>query len=476
MESSPTVADPLKDKVLVEKYRLDTLLGSGAMGTIYKAEQLALHKDIVIKLLHRHLLSDTELVARFHREARAASRLNQRNIVQIIDFGETEDGSLFIAMEYIPGRDLATVLETEYPLDTRRVIHIFKQVCLALDEAHANGVLHRDLKPENIMIVDRRNEKDVVKVVDFGIAKLEDNNPNSTRQFQTRAGIVCGTPEYMSPEQARGRPLDARSDVYALGIGLYHIITDHLPFDAESPIEIVTMHLTEKPKPPSLLVPDMPMALERLIMTMMEKDVDARPTSAMDVHAELDRIDRELATARQETFRQKRTDDATMIDVNPVRIHEAIRAAHDQETREQAASEATTARSASKIPRVARVKQHSTPSHSTPSHSQPKKVERGEGDTLVGGQGQRNAVEGLSETKPFAAPAMDAKRKGRPDTTLNRDNITINTEALPAGPDAVLEMVDPPTGNRGIAYIVALILAVALGVAAWLITGALDGG
>ncbi|HRE92296.1 MAG TPA: serine/threonine-protein kinase, partial [Myxococcota bacterium] len=256
--------DPLLGQTLVGKYLIQESIGSGAMGTIYKAEQTALGKTVVIKVLHKHLLSDPELIQRFHREARAASRLNHPNCVQIMDFGTLEDGALYISMEYIHGIDLATLLEREYPVDHRRLISIMKQVMMALDEAHANGVLHRDLKPENIMIEDRRTAKDHVKVVDFGIAKLEENNPNSKRSFQTRTGIVCGTPEYMSPEQARGQKLDARSDLYAIGVMLYHMVTDRLPFEAGSPIEVVTKHISEPPVPPRMYRDDLPEALDRL--------------------------------------------------------------------------------------------------------------------------------------------------------------------------------------------------------------------
>ena len=315
---SPEAADPLVGKTLVGKYTIASVLGSGAMGTIYKAEQTALGKAVVIKVLHRHLLTDPELIQRFHREARAASRLNHPNCVQIMDFGALDDGSLYIAMEYIQGIDLATLLEREHPIDFRRLIAIVKQVCQALDEAHANGVLHRDLKPENIMIEDRRTVRDHVKVVDFGIAKLEENNPGSRRSFQTRTGIVCGTPEYMSPEQARGMKLDARSDLYAVGVMLYHLTTDYLPFDAPSPIEVVTKHISEPPRPPIQLREDMPEALNQLVLTLLEKDREKRPASALDVHAELERIDRELAAQRRERVESKNTDDATIVDMRPI--------------------------------------------------------------------------------------------------------------------------------------------------------------
>ncbi len=347
-------SDKMVGAVIVGKYKLLAVIGSGAMGTIYRAEQLNLAKTIVIKLLHAHLLTDQELVQRFQREAKAASRLDHPNCIQIIDFGQTEQGALFIAMEYVPGDDLATILEREHPIDLRRLIHVMKQVCEALDEAHANGVLHRDLKPENIMVYDHRTERDRVKVVDFGIAKLDENNPNSSRSFRTRTGIVCGTPEYMSPEQARGKTLDARSDIYALGVALYHLVTDNLPFDAPSPIEIVTKHLVEDPVPPRKLRQDLPAAFDRLILSMMAKDRCKRPTSVMDVRAELDRIDRELAYERHAQVAQPRDPDATIIDVTQGEAFRRAVAAVDNNSRrtsrtDQAPKERAVATSAPRV-------------------------------------------------------------------------------------------------------------------------------
>ncbi|MGM0577058.1 MAG: serine/threonine-protein kinase [Myxococcota bacterium] len=304
-------------------FRLLGIIGTGAMGTIYKAEQLSLGKTVVIKLLHRHLLVDPTLARRFHREARAASLLNHPNCIQVIDFGEAEDGSLYIAMEFVKGRDLAEVLFREFPLDARRTVHIVKQIALALDEAHAAGVVHRDLKPENIVVEDRRNMKDFVKVLDFGIAKLQDKAA-AANTFQTVAGVVCGTPEYMSPEQARGETLDGRTDLYALGVLLYQLLTNRLPFDGDSPLAVVSQHLGKDPAPPREIVPDVPQGLEALALSLMAKDREARPQSALDLVAELERIDRDIEAARIRA-EDRRDDDPTMVDMRPPVMADAPR-------------------------------------------------------------------------------------------------------------------------------------------------------
>ncbi|TNF35029.1 MAG: serine/threonine protein kinase [Deltaproteobacteria bacterium] len=474
------VKDPWIGRTIVGKYRLDDVLGSGAMGTIYKAEQTSLGKEIVIKLLHRHLLGDPELTQRFQREARAASRLNHPNCVQIIDFGQTDDGSLYIAMEYIPGDDLATLLEREFPIDLRRLVHIFKQVCLALDEAHANGVLHRDLKPENIMVADRRNETDFVKVVDFGIAKLEDNNPNSRRSFQTRTGIVCGTPEYMSPEQARGKELDARSDIYALGVALYHLTTDRLPFDAPSPVEIVTKHLTEDPVPPRELQPDLPPAFERLILAMMAKDRDRRPSSVLDVYAELERIDRDLAVARRQQIKQKTHDDATIVDMHPsaliqAAILDATGKARDEPTQE------TTARPEGIPARASAVVSHKNPTAMLPSEGLDTLQENG---VALDGPKMRAAA---AKRKNKTAPRGPARR--RPDASLagdKRGQITVNTPPVSGGasvsapaPAATstsddLAIVAPRGRKTAMVITISLAVAAVLGLTAWILVTVLQ--
>jgi serine/threonine-protein kinase len=277
--------DPLIGKVVASNFRVQEVLGIGAMGKVYKAEQISLGKVVALKVLHRHLLGDVNLAKRFHREAQAASRLNHRNSIQIVDFGQAEDGSLFIAMEYLSGRDLLRAIKDEFPFTPERIAHILAQVCDALDEAHHQGIIHRDLKPENIMLTQLRNETDVVKVCDFGIAKVTDPKSGgaSLDVSLTMAGIVCGTPEYMSPEQARGEKLDARTDLYSLGVILYQMLCGELPFKAESALGVVTKHLTEQPVPPHLLRPQLAIspALEALCLRAMAKARDERPLTAM---------------------------------------------------------------------------------------------------------------------------------------------------------------------------------------------------
>jgi len=278
-------------------FRLLEQVGRGAMGTIFKAEQLSLGKTVVIKLLHKHLASSTSQTKRFEQEARAASMVSHPNVIQIIDFGRANDGSMYIAMEYVPGVDLAELLFNSFPLDHRRVVRVVEQICYGLDEAHACGVLHRDLKPENIMVSDRRNMADFVKVLDFGIAKLQDE-VTGIDAYKTAAGVVCGTPEYMSPEQARGEELDARTDLYALGILLFQLTTYQLPFDGDTALAVVSKQLSDPPPNPRDIVADIPVGLSTLMLGMMAKDREHRPQSAMDVAAELKRIDREMELER----------------------------------------------------------------------------------------------------------------------------------------------------------------------------------
>jgi serine/threonine-protein kinase len=281
-------------QVIGGNFRIDRLIGSGATGNVYQAEQLSLGKAVAVKVLHPHLMGDDKLVRRFQREAKSASRLNHPNSVQIIDSGQDRDGTLYIAMELLSGRDLAEVIRDEFPLPLPRMIHIMAQVFAALDEAHAHGLIHRDLKPSNIMLIERRDEPDFVKVCDYGIAKsaADDAQPGGEAQMLTVQGLVCGTPEYMSPEQARGEPLDGRTDLYSAAVILYQMTTGDVPFRAATPIGIVSRHLSEAPIVPSRRRADasIPPLLDDLILRGLAKSRDLRPATAAIFRDELQKV------------------------------------------------------------------------------------------------------------------------------------------------------------------------------------------
>src|SRR3984885_7607647 len=243
----PSSDDPLVGRTLPGGYVILDLVGIGGMGRVYRAEQTALARTVAVKIIHPHLLGEENAAARFITEARAASRLNHPNSVGVIDFGKTPDGQLYLVMEFLRGRDLARVTYEEGALPFRRIVDVLRQTLAALAEAHNEHIIHRDLKPENIILEPVRTGADFVKVVDFGLAKMrvETQAPGITSP-----GIVCGTPEYMSPEQARGDPLDPRSDLYAVGVILYQLVSGKLPFEADSPTQVVLAHLTDLPQDP----------------------------------------------------------------------------------------------------------------------------------------------------------------------------------------------------------------------------------
>jgi eukaryotic-like serine/threonine-protein kinase len=293
---SVEVLDPFPGRLIARNFRVERLIGQGAMGNVYRAEQLSLGKAVAVKVLHAHLMDDEKLVGRFKREAKSASRLNHPNSIQIIDSGQDADGTLYIAMELLDGRDLAQVLRDEFPIALPRVVRIMSQVMAALDEAHAQGVIHRDLKPSNIMLIERRGEKDFVKVCDFGIAKATGeggkDQDDDRAQMLTIQGLVCGTPEYMSPEQARAEVLDGRADLYSAAIILYQLVTGDIPFKADSPMGIVSRHLAEVPKVPSLRRPDLPIpkSMDQLILRGMAKNREERFPTAVAFRAALEAI------------------------------------------------------------------------------------------------------------------------------------------------------------------------------------------
>ncbi len=279
--------DPVIGTTVAGRFLIEELVGQGGMGKVYKARHLALEKAVCLKMLKPALLEDPTLVGRFEREAKAASRLNHPNSIAILDFGRLEErgGTLYIAMEYVKGKDLRLVLRDEWPLPEARLCNIMAQVLGALGEAHAQNVIHRDLKPENIMVEQRRSQPDFVKVLDFGIAKILDSDLPGL----TRSDVVCGTPQYMAPEQATGSALDARCDLYAVGVILYQMVTGHLPFDGQNSMEVLTKHVNEPPILPSQRQPGLVVSagMEALILRAMSKDPAQRPQNAAQFRDEL---------------------------------------------------------------------------------------------------------------------------------------------------------------------------------------------
>ena len=269
--------DPLIGTTLPGGYVILELIGVGGMGRVYRAEQKALGRTVAVKIIHPHLLGDESASVRFITEARASSRLNHPNIVSVFDFGKSGT-QLYLVMEFLRGRDLARVDYEEGPLPFRRIVDIMCQVLSGLAEAHHLGIIHRDLKPENVVLEPMRTGGDFVKVVDFGLAKMREVPSTHI----TSPGIVCGTPDYMSPEQGRGDQIDGRSDLYTCGVLLFQLLTGRLPFESDSPTQVVLMHLTVPPPNPLEIAPgrNIPLGLVDVTLKAMEKDVARRFQSA----------------------------------------------------------------------------------------------------------------------------------------------------------------------------------------------------
>jgi serine/threonine protein kinase len=260
------------------RYRVRSLIGEGGMGRVYEAEHVEIGKRVALKVLHPVYTRTPEVVERFRREARAASRIGHPNIVDVTDSGTTADGSVYFVMEYLEGVELASVIAEQGALDIGRALAIASQICRAVAAAHAQGIIHRDLKPENVFLIAREGNADFVKVLDFGIAKTAELEEARDRKL-THPGMAMGTPEYMAPEQAAGKPYDHRIDVYSTGAILYEMLTGVPPFDGENFMEILTKKATQTPQAPGALRSDLPPEIERIVMHALASDPAERPPS-----------------------------------------------------------------------------------------------------------------------------------------------------------------------------------------------------
>ncbi|MEO7332253.1 MAG: serine/threonine-protein kinase [Minicystis sp.] len=277
--------DPNIGRDLLEgQFQILQKIGSGGMGSVYKAAQPAMNRMVAVKILHPKLTNRKDLVSRFRREARAMSHLTHPNTVKVFVYGDLDDGSLYIVMEYLEGKNLNQMVRKEGPLSVERAIPVLIQVCGALQEAHLQGIIHRDLKPENIFLSTNGGLKDYPKVLDFGLAKVTERELRPGSIMLTQEGMVFGTPEFMSPEQAQGKPLDPRSDLYSLAIILYEVLTGKLPFDARTPMEYIQMHVTKPPIPLDERVPGkrFPPGLGAVLNKAMQKRPEDRYSSAAD--------------------------------------------------------------------------------------------------------------------------------------------------------------------------------------------------
>lgn len=281
--------DALKGRILGGRYQLDTCIGSGGMGAIYKARRLHIGDTVAVKVLKPEVVDDTLSRERFHREARAAAMLNHPNAVVIHDFGEDEDGTAYIVMEFLEGHSLRQILSAERTIAPARMYGIIRQACAALEAAHERGIIHRDIKPDNIILTNTTALTDHVKILDFGIAKLRDKavDTASLEKSLTTVGTVIGTPHYMSPEQCQGEPADARSDIYSLGIVVYEMLVGAVPFTAKTPTGVAVKHVTEMPRPITAIRPELPATLEKVVMRALAKEPAERQQSALELAAEI---------------------------------------------------------------------------------------------------------------------------------------------------------------------------------------------
>lgn len=279
------VKDPFVGRTLDEKYSVEERLGAGGMGAVYRARHLLMDRPVAIKFLHQRLIEDEAARVRFQIEARAAVLLQHSNAVSVTDFGQTSEGCVYIVMELLEGRTLREILSREAPIETARAVSIMLQVSDAVAAAHEAGIIHRDLKPSNILVTQSANQPAVVKVLDFGIAKLASDKLDDATLVQRET--IIGTPRYMAPEQSNGYELTPAADVYSLGVILYEMMTGMAPFTGSTPSEIAQKHANDQPHLPREIVAAIPEEVERVVLHALEKSPGDRPANAAEFRREL---------------------------------------------------------------------------------------------------------------------------------------------------------------------------------------------
>lgn len=301
-------ADPMLGQVLAGRFTVRSRLGSGSMGTVYRATQAPIGREVALKILRTDRAVDDASRARFLREARANSALTSPNTVTVFDFGQSENGEFYLAMELLEGESVGERIRRLGRLGVADSLEVAQQALRSLAEAHAKGIIHRDLKPDNLFFarvpaVEEEHASgphEVVKVLDFGVAKmLRDDGDGAMDAVETQAGTVFGTPRYMSPEQAQGKPLDARTDIYSLGVILYHMLTGSPPFTDDDAIVVMARHIKSNPVPlreAAPYAPSISAEVEAIVMRALSKEPDARPASAEEMLAELRYVAEQVAS------------------------------------------------------------------------------------------------------------------------------------------------------------------------------------
>jgi serine/threonine-protein kinase len=279
-------SDPLLGTVIDKRYEVVCVLGEGGMGTVYEVKHVTLGRRLAVKALRSDLARDVELGARFIQEAKAAAAVAHPNVVQITDFGSLDSGQPYFVMELLDGLSLRTLIRSGGPIPAARAVNILRQVAEALGAAHDKGIIHRDLKPDNIHVGAAVGDRHVIKVLDFGLAKV------AGKSKLTKNGIVFGTPHYMSPEQATGEAIDHRSDIYSLGVVMYEMFTGKVPFEADTYMGVLTKHMYMQPVPPSRLIGNSRHlgALEDITLRCLEKKPANRFATMTELLERLDRI------------------------------------------------------------------------------------------------------------------------------------------------------------------------------------------